>query len=269
MNNVTTAWKLTLQKILGEGALVSPRGQLTRELQHHTFSCDMTDPVVRSPERALSYKFLAAEALWILAGDETVAGIAPYNQHIAQFSDDGKTFFGAYGPRVVAQLDYVVKALVDDPGTRQAVLTTWRTNPPKTRDVPCTVALAFVLRNGLIHCHVFMRSSDAWLGLPYDAFNFSMIAAKVACMYNARTASGVRLGALYLTAASSHLYERNFDSAVRCFIEPNSQVSLGTALQDLVSQGDWQSIDDSLVACRDNHARQWAKPWVIRPTVMP
>lgn len=270
MITATAAWTATLAKILGGGREISPRGCLTRELDHHLFACDMSASVVRAPARKLSYKFLAAEALWIINGDDTVAGIAPYNARIVNFSDDGLTFFGAYGPRVVAQLDYVIEALVRDRDTRQAVLTTWRPCPPLTKDVPCTVALAFSIRDDQLNCHAFMRSSDAWLGLPYDAFNFSMVAAKVACRYNAAlaTAPAITLGRLYLTSASSHLYEENFSAAVSC-IEFRARAAAddhdSDRLQTLVFTGDWQSIEDSLIACRDDHASQWAQAWVIRP----
>lgn len=266
MTTATESWVKTLDKILTHGRAVSPRGRLTRECQQCTFTCDMNFPVVQSAERGLSYKFMAAEALWILAGDDTVAGIAPYNARIAAFSDDGKTFFGAYGPRVVGQLNYVVRALAKDRDTRQAVLTTWRPCPPATKDVPCTVAMAFMIRAGLLNCHVFMRSSDVWLGLPYDAFNFSMVAARVACAYNSRRPSPdpVELGALYLTAASSHLYEENFDGAQRCLAERNDERS-NDGLRQLVLSSDWRGVESSLIACRDNHDDQWAHAWAARP----
>lgn len=259
----TGGWLDTVGRILSNGVEVAPRGMPTLELQHHTFVCDMNDPVVRSPSRALSYRFMAAEALWILSGDDTVAGIAPYNSHIAKFSDDGVAFFGAYGPRVIDQLGYVIKALVDDRDTRQAVLTTWRQNPPKTKDVPCTVAMTFMIRNNELNCHVFMRSSDAWLGLPYDAFNFSMIAAVVACDYNRQCPHGVQLGTLYLTAASSHLYKLNWLGAADCINDKdNATGRADLSLFHIVARAGHDEIKASLVACRDKLP---SPPWRIRP----
>lgn len=231
----------------------------------------MDRPVLYSKERKLSYTFLAAEALWIIDGKESVSSIAPYNKHIAQFSDDGVTFYGAYGPRVVGQFDYVLGALKQDRETRQAVMTTWRQNPPKTKDVPCTVALSFMIRDDALDCHVFMRSSDAWLGLPYDVFNFSMIAAKIACFYN-RERTPVCLGTLHLTAASSHLYEKNWADAKRCI--GSKEVTLGVdhgtfdSLGRLVCHGNWGGIHESLTSCRDNTNSQWQSPWPIRPRML-
>lgn len=214
-------WHDTLKTILDSGSLVSPRGKQTMEIPQHTVAVRMRTPVLTCQARALSYKFMAAEAYWILSGDSTVNGIAPWNKHIAQFSDDGDEFFGAYGPRIAQQLGYVVRKLISDRDTRQACLTIWRENPPATKDVPCTVALTASIRGGELNVHVFMRSSDVWLGLPYDVFNFSMLGHFICSRLNA-AGMEVSPGTLYLTAASSHLYEPQWKTAQAIVDEPVS-----------------------------------------------
>lgn len=215
INDLSSTWIRLMHDILTEGDEVSPRGFRTKELLQKTLIVDQRRPVLRVPERQLNYRFMVAEAYWMLAGDDRVATIAPYNSKIAQFSDDGQTFFGAYGPMLRAQLDYVVTALHADCRTRQAGMTFWRKNPPKTKDVPCTIAVFFSLRHGLLHTSVFMRSSDVWLGIPYDVFNFSMLTHLV-CGLLRGLGTTATPGLLRLTAASSHLYETNWDAAWRC-----------------------------------------------------
>lgn len=261
-DNASLAWQETLIQILLNGQDVSPRGLQTKEILHHTTAINMNQPVVAVDERKLSYKFMAAEALWILEGDDTVSSIAPYNPKIAEFSDDGMTFFGAYGPRINEQWAHVIDSLLADRDTRQAVLTTWRPNPPKTKDVPCTVSLAFNIRNGALNCHAFMRSSDAWLGVPYDVFNFSMVAARLACTYNRNQltyATRVNLGTLYLTRMSSHLYAPNWSEAKLCALSPIRHYSKIPSA--LVIDGDWDTLHRDLVACRDNRP---VAAWQIR-----
>lgn len=82
------------------------------------------------------------EALWMLAGRNDVASLSYYTSKMAQFSDDGKTFNGAYGYRwrnaadkttpvahdcgdTVDQLDILVNHLKADPNSRRAVLAMW------------------------------------------------------------------------------------------------------------------------------------------------
>lgn len=212
MRDFPEVWLDLLSRVIQHGVAVAPRGKLTYELAQSTIAIDMNKPVLTVPLRKLNYQFMAAEAYWILSGDDTVAGIAPWNKHIAAFSDDGERFYGAYGPKIKAQLPYVVAKLTEDQLTRQAGLTIWRENPPATKDYPCTIAIFFNIRSGRLNTHVFMRSSDVWLGVPYDVFNFSMLGHYVCGMLN----GGVQPGMLYLTAASSHIYQENIEAAVTC-----------------------------------------------------
>lgn len=219
MNTLNKAWLDSLTQILMFGDEVSPRGAKTKEILHRTMLVDMRQPVLTLPTRRLNYKFMAAEALWILSGDDRVETIAPYNKRIADFSDDGQTFFGAYGPKIKAQLPYVIEKLLADPMSRQAGLTIWRESPPATKDVPCTIAMFFNIRSGLLNTSVFMRSSDAWLGVPYDVFSFSMLSYLICGKLK-----DVEPGTLHLTAASSHLYESNWDGAITCIREDSKLV---------------------------------------------
>lgn len=207
-------WLSELSWAFNKGNDVTPRGQLTKEVLQQTSIVNMRRPVVTLPERKLSTKFLGGEAYWILSGDNRVETIAPYNRNIVNYSDDGQTFFGAYGPRIMSQLNYVVDKLNSDADTRQAVLTIWRENPPETKDVPCTVAVHFMIRDHKLNCHVFMRSNDLWLGFPYDVFNFSMLSHLVCCKLNASApinADVIKPGMLYHTASSRHIYEQHFE----------------------------------------------------------
>lgn len=216
-----STWLVALAETMAAGSPVAPRGERTLETFSRTVRVNMRTPVLTIPERKLNYKFMAAEAHWILSGDNTVAGIAPYNSQLAKFSDDGETFFGAYGPRIASQLDYIVQALIQDNVTRRAHLNIWRENPPTTRDYPCTVGMTFGLRphqhskEQLLNLQVFMRSSDLWLGLPYDVFNFSMLAHLVCCRLRDAGLDWVTPGELAVTAASSHLYEQRWAPAVK------------------------------------------------------
>ena len=215
--SLTHVWLSNLRHLMAFGERAAPRGMETRELLQKTFTIDMRQPVLTVPARKLSVRFMAAEAFWILSGDDKVETIAPFNKNISQFSDNGETFYGAYGPKIRDQLPYVVGKLTEDRDTRQAGLTIWRENPKATKDVPCTVAIFFSIRGNLLNAHVYMRSSDIWLGLPYDAFNFSMLAhlvcAHVNNAYSQDFAKMVQPGTLYLTAASSHIYEKNWADA--------------------------------------------------------
>lgn len=220
MSHANKTWLEVVADVLRYGAVVMPRGQETKEVLSYTSVWDMNYPVVCHKLRKLSYKFMFGEAAWILAGSNKVSDIEPYNKKIKDYSDNGVTFFGAYGPKVRDQLGNVIDKLEHDPDSRQALLTIWRENPPPTKDYPCTVSLQWLIRDGKLHCFDTMRSSDVWWGLPYDVFNMSVISWCVLTELNRcrckLSQPPLELGSLYLTAASQHLYQPFYEEAKAC-----------------------------------------------------
>lgn len=192
------------------GDVVSPRGMASRELIQHTVEFDMTRPVITIPGRELDYQFMVAEAHWILSGDDKLNDYIRRN--LEKYSDDGKTMYGAYGVPFVGQLISVCHALIGDWQTRQAVMTLWQRSPKASKDIPCTVAMQWLIRDDKLHCNVWMRSQDVWLGLPYDLFSFSMMSARIMVGFKTSYPS-LTLGTLRITAGSRHLYERNYERA--------------------------------------------------------
>lgn len=209
--NATESWYRDLEFVYDHGGRTVPRGQATRERIGYQSIIDMRYPVITDPIRELGYKFMFAEACWILSGSNDVETISKYSKDIANFSDDGVTFFGAYGPKIVEQFQYAANCLLSDPDSRQAIINIWRENPGPSKDIPCTLSVQFVIRDGMIHCIDNMRSSDLWLGHPYDIFNFSCLSAFLSIMLR-KKGMNLGLGTLTLNAGSKHIYSRNFDA---------------------------------------------------------
>lgn len=279
-------WLEKLRRATLIGRRIAPRGHPTLEVLNdpgQTISLPMSKPIITCRTRKLNYSFMAAEALWMTSGDNRVETIARYNKNIAQFSDDGEIFNGAYGPMITSQEEHVLSSIFNDVDTRQAVITIWKPNPVASKDIPCTITLVFSARpvehastfcaeTHRLHLHAFMRSSDLWLGVPYDIFNFSMIGVRMACLLNQRRQPGAplfALGHLTLTAVSSHLYERNIEEAQRvaqAVIErPYTQITEVPSVPiNRVMEGDWDSIISALEHCRDKSTDKHPT-WNMRP----
>jgi hypothetical protein len=213
------AWIALIRRIYEGGAQSHPRNLRIKELVCHTTRVDMRWPIVSIKRRKMGFKFMVAESYWILAGKNDVASLQPYSPHIASFSNDGYHFDGAYGPKIIDQLRYVVDTLEKDPDSRQAVIEIWRPNPRDSKDVPCTLTVQWLIRDGKLHCIDTMRSSDAWLGWVYDVWNFTALSTYILLFLKERANKSqgpypstfqfmrkLKLGALFLTAGSSHLY---------------------------------------------------------------
>lgn len=208
--NTNKTWKDLLNKIVEEGETVVCRGHEILELRGHRSVIDMKYPLITTTYRKLGYRFACAEAATILSGDNKVSTLTPYSSMINKFSDDKMFFFGAYGPKIVDQLEYIGRTLKNDIYSRQAVLTIWREKPPVSNDIPCTIAIQFLVREGELHLFDTMRSSDTWLGVPYDWFTFSMLAGYVILYLKEIANLNLKLGKLYFYSGSQHLYTKSF-----------------------------------------------------------
>lgn len=216
-DDINRAWQTLLGLLLDRGDERKPRDLLTKEILNVQIAIPMVRPLLTVKSRKLGYRFAAAEAAWILDGDNRLATIHPYAKAMDLFSDDGQVLAGAYGPPLRDQLSYAAQALAKDPATRQAVITLWRPRPGPSKDIPCTISLQWLIRDKALHCTATMRSSDAWLGLPYDMFVFSCISGYLLSWlldpqeeFNDEVH---HLGTLCLNLASSHLYERHWAQA--------------------------------------------------------
>lgn len=206
-------WLQTLRDLTLRKETVDPRGQATRELLGASIVLeDSSRNILDVEARRLNYRFMVAEWLWMSFGRSDVKTIAQYNSRIAAFSDDGVFFEGAYGPHFNAQRFRVMQKLRRDPATRQAVMQVPRPQRD-TKDEPCTLSLQFLCRGGKLHCVATMRSSDVWLGLPYDVFNFTQIQNWLAGDLM------LERGWFMLNAGSLHLYERDRKDADRVIVE--------------------------------------------------
>jgi thymidylate synthase len=191
------------------------------ELLAYKTTVNMADPVVKIKHRNLSYLFMATEAAVILSGDNRLAAYGVHTKNMARFSEDGVTLSGAYGPPFVEQAPWAAKRLATDRSTRQAVATIWRPRPGQdVRDVPCTVAVQWFIRGCELHSVVYMRSSDAWMGWPYDVFTFSAMGAYMLLLLKSAYGIDLSLGRLGLVAGSQHLYVQNFGGAAECVYDP-------------------------------------------------
>lgn len=182
-----------------DGVLIeldNPRARLSKtELKGTLFSC-------------------LGELMWYLSGSNDQAFIEYYLSKYGVYCDDGIAF-GAYGTRLFNhrghynQLENVLDLLTRKPTTRQAVIQLFDANDLTVvkKDIPCTCTLQFLIRNNRLNLLVYMRSNDAYIGLPHDIFSFTMLQEIIACKLQ------LDVGPYKHMVGSLHLYESDHEPA--------------------------------------------------------
>lgn len=199
-----------LDLIKVHGAFRAPRGQPTVECRDFTILIEPSyNYVALLPTgigRKLTLKIAAVEALQLCLGIELPELMHRVAPALSPFAEADGKFWGSYGARIGGQLLDCYTKLKADPDTRQAVVTLWNPALDGTggkKDHPCTLNLVFSLIDGELELSVTMRSNDAWLGLPYDVFQFTQLQATLANLLEAP------VGRYHHHAVSLHLYERD------------------------------------------------------------
>lgn len=199
--------RAALEAVMEHGERVSPTKGQNRELRAVTL--ELTNPrarLSRSESRGKVFSALG-EFVWYLSGSDATDQIAYYLSRYADADENGR-IHGAYGPRLRGdpdQLLTVVDLLRKKPSTRRAVIQLFDRADllEEHLDVPCTCTLQFFNRANHVDLVVYMRSNDVYIGLPHDAFCFTMIQEIVA------RAVGADIGRYTHLAGSLHLYDIN------------------------------------------------------------
>ena len=221
--NLDDAWRRTLAGILDSGDVIESRDGNTREvLGYQLVLSSINSNFLRNDTRKLSAQYGAAEVLWYLFGSSLIEMIEAYAPQYKRFSENGRAY-GAYGqrwkygvyPSHLPQHEDQISALIDllqkKPFSRQAVVTMFNSCDllfgitGEHKDIPCTLALQFLIRSNKLNLIATMRSNDAWLGLPYDVFAFTTLQQLIA------DELGIDTGIYIHQAGSEHIYDRNFD----------------------------------------------------------
>lgn len=195
-----------------------------------SFKIDLTDqrvPITGS--RKLWPHVAAAEIAWFLQGSQDVAWLNQYAKIWDKFTEPGpngeKTNHvdAAYGHRWRFkfgrdQIALAIEALRKNPTDRRIWVQAW--DPTEDglgaqgqRNVPCPVGFTFSIIDGLLHSSLFIRSSDVFVGLPYDTMGHAILMANVAASLGL-----MGLGTLQVTLSHPHLYEAHYDMAAQCLV---------------------------------------------------
>ncbi|QOC59509.1 thymidylate synthase [Microbacterium phage AnnaLie] len=127
----------------------------------------------------------------------------------------------------VDQLREVILRLMDTRDTRRAVLSLW--SVPELRDMaiePCMVLFQFSLRGpnyDQLHVHVYQRSADMMLGVPFDLFQASVLAHLVARELTLlQPARPITAAGLTWSAGDVHIYSNQFAAAREQLVQAES-----------------------------------------------
>lgn len=228
------------------GSEVTVRGMKTKELEDVTF--EFSSPHfcwTYGLRKSMKHAIGVAEAMQLIGAFSDPVRMCEIAPNMKVFLDGG-IFKGAYGIRAGAQIDKIVELLKNDPETRQAVITLrdpYRDLFEKSKDVPCTIAMSFRIRNGKLNMTTHMRSNDLVWGFPYDVIQFCLLQMTIA------EELGIENGTYTHHADSLHIYERHAKMMQECVSKFNEETNQQPKLYGLSSR----AFAADIFYCDDTH----------------
>jgi thymidylate synthase len=175
--------------------------------------------------RKLFPKTAAAEVAWFLMGSCDVSWLRQYAPIWDKFVEaDGFTIAGAYGHRWrVAfgrdQIGSAIEALQRNPSDRRIFISAWDPavdglGASGQKNVPCPVGFTLSITNGRLNSTLLLRSSDVFVGLPYDVMGHALLMRAIARSIN----PDLELGRMHVSLAHPHIYETHWQMARTCVL---------------------------------------------------
>ena len=134
-----------------------------------------------------------------------------WKSHIPEGEPDiddeyGKTWFDPIH-KEIDQLSILIEGIKQDPNGRRHILTTW--NPGELDSMalpPCHVLCQFyVNKNKELSCHMYQRSVDVFLGLPFNIASYALLTHLIAQV------CGLGVAELVISTGDTHIYTNHVE----------------------------------------------------------
>mgnify|MGYP003385910270 FL=1 len=174
-----------------------------------TDSTKLSDKGIRIWDGNTSREFLDSRGL----NKYEVGDMGPmYGFNFRHFGAEYKGKDHNYVGRGFDQFSTVLHLLQEDPTSRRIMMTAYDPSTvSKAVLPPChsMIVQFYVDSNGSIHEHMYQRSVDSFLGLPFNITQHALL------LYLVAHVSGYKPGNLYMSLGDTHLYENHKDAALK------------------------------------------------------
>ena len=232
-----------LQYILDNGEVCTDRtGVGTQSVFGYQLRFNLRDGFPAVTTKRLAWKAAVGELLWFLEGstDERRLAEITYERHrvdlvgkstiwTANADAQGKALgylnneftkelgpvygaqwrrFNYYNDPIAGedQVQYVIDQIRTNPDSRRIILSAW--NPLQTADMalpPCHTLSQFRVVNCKLSCHLYQRSADMFLGLPFNIASYALLTHILAKINLLEVAD------LVVSLGDAHIYTTHVD----------------------------------------------------------
>lgn len=177
--------------------------------------------------KKMPFKTLLHELFWFISGDSSVTYLHDHNiKYWDGFLDEKNDLGRVYGVQwrhwrrpeaaIAAegggaefdQLQWAIDEIKNNPHSKAIIVNAWNAGELKEmRLPPCHTMFQFDVTKGKLRMQLYQRSSDVFLGLPFNIAQYAMLLHMVAHL------TGLEARELIISIGNAHLYKNHIDQA--------------------------------------------------------
>jgi thymidylate synthase len=218
-----------LRRILEKGTDKSDRtGVGTRSLFGAQLRFDLNERFPLLTTKKIHTRSMFAELAWLIRGETNIKslneqGVTIWDEWADENGDLGPIYgrqwrrwpagyrahpngYEAEYARYIDQLQSALDLLKNDPDSRRIVVTAW--NPGELAEMalsPCHALFQFEVHDGKVSCHLYQRSADSFLGVPFNIASYAGLTHVMAHL------AGLEVGDLIMSFGDIHIYNNHFE----------------------------------------------------------
>ena len=204
----------------------------------HQLNFDLEEGFPAMTTKSLAWKGVVSELLWFLEGSDDERRLAEirFNKDRSKLADlnkystiwtdnadkqgrdlgyennDFKKILGpVYGVQWrdwsgKDQIHDLIEGLKNNPDSRRHILSAWNVGEiEKMALPPCHVMSQFYINKGTISCHMYQRSADMFLGVPFNIASYALLLSIVAEVLNLKPKRFIH------SFGDAHIYKNSID----------------------------------------------------------
>jgi thymidylate synthase len=154
------------------------------------------------------------ELLWFLKGETNTKYLKDNNVTIwDEWADEDGELGPIYGKQWrnwdgIDQISWVIEEIKRNPDSRRLIVSAWNVSEINRMALaPCHTMFQFYVSQNRLSCHLYQRSADVFLGVPFNIASYALLTMMVAQV------TGLGLGEFVHTFGDLHLYSNHLEQA--------------------------------------------------------
>ncbi|WP_274650691.1 thymidylate synthase [Paenibacillus humicola] len=207
-----------LRDVLENGTDKADRtGTGTRSVFGRQLRFDLAEGFPLVTTKRVHVKSIIHELLWFLKGDTNVRylqenGVTIWDEWADANGDLGPVYGSQWRAwetpdgRRIDQIAQVVESIRRNPDSRRHIVSAWNVAEiDRMKLPPCHFVFQFYVADGKLSCMMTMRSSDTFLGLPFNIAQYALLTHMIAQQ------CGLEAGELVYSGGDVHIYSNHFE----------------------------------------------------------